>query len=292
MQTHVVNRGDRLVMYRESADTPAYWEAHWRENRCYRMRRYEILPWYRALFREYLPRRGVVLEAGCGNGNTLRTVWNEGYEIVGLDFAPEVIEANRAIHPEGVYVVGDVRALPYEEGALSGYISLGVIEHFSDEDRMQILREARRALAPGGVACISVPWFSPVRRVRAALGGYARAGSEVPAGLAFYQYFFRTEEFVSDLRGAGFEVLRLDGYCTQKGIVDTVTTAEGAGALEAAAEHPRFGRWIDHPPRAVRALAAHMVIAVCVKGAPAVVAGRRRGAGSMAEARGVAVAAG
>jgi ubiquinone/menaquinone biosynthesis C-methylase UbiE len=47
-------------------------------------------------------------------------------------------------------VAADVRALPYRDGSVAGYVSIGVIEHFQSETRQIILQEAARVLRPGG----------------------------------------------------------------------------------------------------------------------------------------------
>ncbi len=68
-----------------------------------------------------------------------------GYRVVGVDFSAEFVarvkEAKAAVN----VVVGDVRALDFEDRSLSAYISLGVVEHFWD-GMGGILSEARRVL--------------------------------------------------------------------------------------------------------------------------------------------------
>lgn len=250
--------GHRLVMYRESADEPAYWDALWRANPPVQAKGEPISAWFREAIETHFPRDGLIVEAGCGNGNIMRTIAGAGYEVEGLDFAPEVIEANEKVDPAGRYRVGDVRRLPYEDGSIGGYISLGVVEHFDQDERDRILREASRALRVGGAALITTPMFSPLRRARASLGGFRQS----PGSLPFYQYFFDVEELAAQVEASGLRVVRTDAYDVYKGLKDTLKIK---GVLDLARRSRALRRWLHHPPRAVRLMAGHMGLVVAVK---------------------------
>lgn len=280
----------RLVMYRTGAATPEFWENTWLVSPPYRMRGYKLPVWYRDVFTRRLPRDGVIVEAGCGNGNLIRMLANEDPEawgrfgsadmggsarVEGLDFAENVIAENRRIHPEGVYRVGDVRALPYGDGELSGYLSMGVVEHFNDGDRAIILGEAARAMRPGGVAIITVPSLSLARRVRSLFGGFPdeavvereRARSEAEGGagprLDFYQFFFTTREIRRQIEEAGLKVVEIDGYDCRRGWTDAFGQEGALAWLERRSK--RLARLIEQPPRVVRRFCPHMIMLVAVK---------------------------
>lgn len=264
--TVTIARNGRLEMYRSAANTPAFWEAQWRAAPPLRMRNQPIPSYFRHLVERYLPRSGRIIEAGCGNGNTLRTFSHAGYTIEGIDFAPDVIQANVAIDPGGLYRVGDVRALPHDTASLDGYISLGVIEHFDDATRPQILAEAARVLRPGGIAMISTPYFSPLRRGRAALGR-DRPRTPAPDPADFYQFFFSGHHLRSMLREAGLQPIATDTYDTYKGIKDTIGGKSLLDRLRGLGQ--RAAAVVENAPRPIRSLAGHMVIVVARKpGAP------------------------
>jgi hypothetical protein len=172
-----------------------------------------------------------------------------------------------------------VRALPYGDGELSGYISMGVVEHFSDEERGVILREAARCLRSGGVAIITVPYFSPARRVRAMVGGFARESGGLPENtevtevaqraqrgrgeLDFYQFFFTRREISGEIERAGMRVVGVDGYDCKRGFTDALGGVKVVDWLER-----RGGKWakrVDHPARMFRRLCPHMLMLVAVK---------------------------
>jgi len=255
----VVRQGDRLTMFRAAADNPRHWDEVWRIDPPRIMDGKTVQRRLRGPFLEFLPRDGVTLEAGCGNGNILRTISNLGFTVEGLDFAPGVIEANRAVHPGGVYRVGDVRRLPYEPNSLGAYISLGVVEHFTERDRGAILDECFRCLRPGGVALIATPFFSPLKRLRSRVGGY-RAPTN---GLAFYQHYFTADDLRDQVAAAGLLPVAVHTYDGYKGLKDTLPVKPALDWLRGRAR--AIDRFIDHPPDLIRDQLAHMVMVVARK---------------------------
>jgi ubiquinone/menaquinone biosynthesis C-methylase UbiE len=96
-----------------------------------------------------------VLDLACGHGRIANRLAERGARVTGLDATPLFLDharqdaATRGLEVE--YVEGDMRSLPWEDGrfdyVLSWFTSLG---YFDDEDNRRVLREAYRALRPGG----------------------------------------------------------------------------------------------------------------------------------------------
>ncbi len=110
---------------------------------------------------KYVPRYGKVCEAGCGLGRYVFYLNRLGVDIVGLDFEEKAIDylnkwKLKNGFEEASFIEGDVTNLPFEDNSLSGYISLGVVEHFIEGPQKPI-KEAFRTLRPGGIAIITTP---------------------------------------------------------------------------------------------------------------------------------------
>lgn len=92
-----------------------------------------------------------VVDLGCGSGRTL--LWNRdwGAEAVGVDIAPFFSEEARR---EVDLLLGDLRRLPFADGAFTRGYSLDVLEHLSPEALRGMLAEANRVLEPGGMLFI------------------------------------------------------------------------------------------------------------------------------------------
>lgn len=89
----------------------------------------------------------MVVDLGCGSGQSL--VWNaaSGATLVGVDvspyFAAEALEG-------GLLVLGDLRRLPFADGTFSKGYALDVFEHLSREGLDAVLAEIARVMRPGG----------------------------------------------------------------------------------------------------------------------------------------------
>jgi SAM-dependent methyltransferase len=117
----------------------------------------------RWLFETYLPKlRDLVvfktdLWDEAKNTEILRWAADQGARPMGVDVSIDVVrEAGKVLgaHRPG-FVVGDVRAIPFRDGAVDAVYSMGTIEHF--EEYAQAVREIFRVLRPGGTAIVGVP---------------------------------------------------------------------------------------------------------------------------------------
>jgi ubiquinone/menaquinone biosynthesis C-methylase UbiE len=88
-----------------------------------------------------------IVDLGCGSGRAL--VWNadSGAWLAGIDVSPYFArEASDQVN----LVLGDLRKLPFADGAFTKAWALDVMEHVSREALADVLREAARVLQPGG----------------------------------------------------------------------------------------------------------------------------------------------
>lgn len=106
----------------------------------------------------------VCVDLGCGSGRTL--VWNadRGASLVGIDVSPHF--AREACDRVDL-VLGDLRRLPFADGAFSKGCALDVVEHVSREGLIEVLRETCRVMAPGGAVFV----YSHVRKNAWIAGG-------------------------------------------------------------------------------------------------------------------------
>lgn len=96
---------------------------------------------------------GATLDApcGCGWGTDLLPLPKYG-----LDISPEAIAfAHRNF--TGQFVIGNMLALPFEDGRFQNVICLEGLEHVSRHDAEVFLADARRVSAPGGLLISTVP---------------------------------------------------------------------------------------------------------------------------------------
>lgn len=253
------NEKQRLAYYLSTADVD-FWEQHWKTHLSrdkYARAERGDLGRFESPFTRYLPRSGVILEAGCGLGQHVLALRVRGYEVEGVEWGTETVKAVRTLYPDLPIRVGDVTQLDVPDSYYSGYISLGVVEH-RQKGPDPFLQEAYRVLRPGGVALVSVPYLHPLRRLKTHLRLYRGQ----PEGLEFYQYAFTETEFVALLQTAGFQIIDQMLYSGFKGVKDEIPPLRWV--LKWRGIGWRLGRWLQSWKWAERNL-GHMTLFICQK---------------------------
>ncbi len=92
-----------------------------------------------------------LLDVGCGPGSDVSTFDAAGYDAVGLDLTASFLRAARDRNPTAPFVRGDMRDLPFEDGAFDGVWSSASFLHVPRSDATVTLREFRRVLRPDSV---------------------------------------------------------------------------------------------------------------------------------------------
>lgn len=251
--------GKRLAYYRSHANA-AFWDTHWNKYlspEFYTAAKRGCLGWFEEPFTRYLLKQSRILEAGCGLGQHVLALRVRGYEAEGMEWGAETVKTVRALYPDLPIRVGDVTRLEVPDSSYSGYISLGVVEHRQEGPEL-FLQESYRVLKYSGVALISVPYFNPLRCLKARLGFYRGR----PDSLEFYQYAFTEKEFITLLHEAGFKIIDKMLYDGFKGVKDEISFLHqifqwwGIGW--------RLERWLRSSEWAERNL-GHMILFVCRK---------------------------
>ena len=198
-----------------SEQMEAAWSQHWSDDKQRSASQRFFSVYRKAIFartvahfvNRYLPRGGVLVEAGSGTSETsLRIDKSGGRTLVAVDLIRPVLER---CHPVmDVRVCGDIFQLPFASGSLDGIWNVGVMEHFPHSEIDRILREFHRVLKPGGRIVLLWPAvFSVPQRILRTLEFFLnlRRGKE--------KFRFHPDE-ISQLRSVrqGRDVLTRNGY--------------------------------------------------------------------------------
>ena len=95
-----------------------------------------------------LPRGARVADLGCGSGVFTELLRQHGFQSVGLDISPKLIEVGRRKYPGLELIEGDAENLPFESASLDGVLLSGLVHHFPDARRLA--GEVKRVLRKGG----------------------------------------------------------------------------------------------------------------------------------------------
>ena len=173
-------------------------------------------PAWEPLLRTARIERGTrVLDVGCGSGELLEHLQDQGAVPSGVDPAPRMAELARARAVGADVRLGDFERLPFDDGAFDALLAVNAFQFAEDQD--VALAEAGRVLAPGGVVGLA-GWAERARNdldaINAALA--AADDDEPPEDGPL-----RVEGGLTGvLGGAGWDVL--DG-----GVVPVTWTARG-----------------------------------------------------------------
>lgn len=144
----------------------------------------------RRIIREsLLPLGARVLDLGCGTGIFAPLFAPDAY--CGVDVNPRYLARARQRCPRHTFLLGDGARVPLDDGWAGAVMISGVLHHLDDGHALRLLREAARALRPGGVIVIwedtaDVAWWNVIGRVLHLLdnGAFIRRASEYQALVA------------------------------------------------------------------------------------------------------------
>jgi O-antigen biosynthesis protein len=98
-----------------------------------------------------------IVDLGCGAGYGSHALSKVARQVSGIDLSQEAV-THAVTHyqvPNLKYEVGDVTAVPYEDGTFDVAVSFEVIEHLDNPEELVV--EAKRIIKEGGVFIVSTP---------------------------------------------------------------------------------------------------------------------------------------
>jgi SAM-dependent methyltransferase len=181
-----------------------------------------------------------ILEAGCGNGVTVKFISDKGYKnITGIELNKEAVEFINKIHPELNIIQGNILNMPFENNYFDVVASFGVVEHFP-EGFDKPLTSIFNVLKPDGLAIITIPslnririvkhfyrnmtWiFNPKKNkiIRSLFEKQALAKPEYyvyPKENSFYEYRLTKCQFENECKKAGFKIIESKPICHYDGL--------------------------------------------------------------------------
>lgn len=96
-----------------------------------------------------------VLDLGCGPGQVGQYLAQRGLHALGMDLAPQMLLVARRRTGNGSFVCGDMRAIPFGSGSLSGAVAFYSVQHLPRPELGNALGEVRRILKPSGTLLVA-----------------------------------------------------------------------------------------------------------------------------------------
>lgn len=200
-----------------------FWDDCWKDTSLERQLKLTAQDDELEIFLKYLPKKGKIIEAGCGLGRWVICLKQKGYDIIGIDFAQDTIRTIKKYDNSITVELGDIMDIKYPDNYFDVYISLGVVEHFINGPSMA-LQEAKRVVKQNGTLFISVPVFNPIRHVTLPIERFFRFFSENKiirklfkktqySKKNFVEYRFGKKEFTQALLKEGLKIETIIPFC-------------------------------------------------------------------------------
>lgn len=103
---------------------------------------------------------GTGIDVGCGLGTAVDELNRAGFDVVGLDYSPVMVENARKRYPNLHFCTGNVELLPFADKSIDFYRAERVFVHLSFDQTVMALKEAFRTLRPGGTIVLAEPDLS------------------------------------------------------------------------------------------------------------------------------------
>jgi len=113
------------------------------------------------LIDQYFLAGGKTLDVGCGAGRVTIPLFERGYQIIGMDYAQNMIAAARAINRAIDYRVGNILSTPFADQEFDNIIFSfnGLMLLDTYEDRLSAAKEIHRILKKTGVFIFTTPYL-------------------------------------------------------------------------------------------------------------------------------------
>lgn len=148
------------------------------------------------LLKEYGIRDGLVLELGCGTGNMTRLLADKGYDMIGVDNAPDMLEIamekKEAEGQEILYLLQDMREFELY-GTVKAVVSLCDSMNYilEEEELLQVFRLVNNYLDPGGMFIFDLNTEYKYREI---LGEQTIAENREDASFIWDNYYDQEEQ--------------------------------------------------------------------------------------------------
>ncbi len=109
----------------------------------------------REFLRASITKDSKVLEVGCGEGRSLKDIFDITKDLTGIDNAQEAIDDAKNNLPEIKFLKADGKDLPFEDKSFDFVICMTTFANFGS-DKYKILEEMKRVLKNDGKIILSV----------------------------------------------------------------------------------------------------------------------------------------
>jgi len=102
-------------------------------------------------FLEYLHKKDLVLDVGCGIGSDPYYFLTQGLKVIGIDFSGRMLREARKMAPQGDFIEMDMRRLGLGDSIFDGLWAYASLCHIPKKEIGKVLHNFYRILKPNGI---------------------------------------------------------------------------------------------------------------------------------------------
>jgi cyclopropane fatty-acyl-phospholipid synthase-like methyltransferase len=110
----------------------------------------------------HLPKGSMILDIGAGRGQTMLSLADLGFRVIGLENNSELVhKGNAELQAKGLekkirFLEGDVLNIPFADQSFDALVDVGLLHHLKPEDHTLYLSETARVLKQDGLFFVAV----------------------------------------------------------------------------------------------------------------------------------------
>jgi ubiquinone/menaquinone biosynthesis C-methylase UbiE len=152
-------------------------------------------------FIEKLPPRGKIIDIGCGPGRDAKLFSDSGFEVIGVDFSPKMVELAKQHAPNCSFHVMDIEKLAFPPETFHGAWANCALLHISKQGIPAVLDKIHALLKPKGSLYLSLKQS----HIDESFEADSRYG-----GLEKFWSYYEPDELVTLLSDAKFQIVDLE----------------------------------------------------------------------------------
>lgn len=102
-------------------------------------------------FLKYVPKKGKILDIGCGVGVDSSYIKSKGYIPTGIDISKKMLEIAKKKNPQVDFRLGDMRKLNFKNDSYNGIIASYSLIHIPKNEVSGIISNLYKILKKGGI---------------------------------------------------------------------------------------------------------------------------------------------
>ncbi len=157
----------------------------------------KLTPPERAEFAKLIPKKGKLLDVGCGGGRDAKYFVQKGFDVTGVDLSKVMLREARKQVPKAKFKEMDVLDLKFPDNTFDAVWAHAILLHLKRKDVPKALQELKRALKKDGILHVRVKHGKGEALVKEKLSGWNERS---------YTYFLKSE-IISLFNKIGFKVI-------------------------------------------------------------------------------------